>query len=200
MRAALAAAPGGAPARPRREGITDHAVLGTGLFVFTEVMLFAAFISAFIIVRRVVPEGMWPPPHQPRLPFERTAINTVALLASGALLFLSHRALRARGPAAAQGFLLASILLGAFFVAFQGMEWGALLAQGLTLTSSQIGSFFYLIVGTHALHALVALGLLIYCWVRMRLGRLKPSIFGATQLFWYFVVLMWPVIYLEVYR
>jgi cytochrome c oxidase subunit 3 len=200
MRVALASAPGGGPARPRREGITDNAVLGMGLFVFTEAMLFAAFISAFIIVRRVVPEAMWPPPHQPRLPFERTAINTLALLASGFALYLSHRALRAKGPGAAARPLFAAILLGAFFVVFQGVEWAALLAQGLTLTSSQIGAFFYLIVGTHALHAVAALALLIYCWVRLRLGRLKPSVFGATQLLWYFVVLMWPLIYFEVYR
>jgi heme/copper-type cytochrome/quinol oxidase subunit 3 len=33
----------------------------------------------------------------------------------------------------------------------------------------------------------------------MRRGTLVPSTFAATQLFWYFVVLLWPVIYLRVY-
>ena len=50
------------------------------------------------------------------------------------------------------------MLLGAFFVLFQGVEWVALLREGLTLTSSTHGAFFYLIIGTHALHAVVALG------------------------------------------
>jgi cytochrome c oxidase subunit 3 len=200
MSIALAPAAGGTESGARRRGATDHAVFAMGLFVFTEVMLFAAFISAFIIVRRVVPESQWPPPHQPRLPFERTAINTVALLLSGVALAMSRRALRSGGPAAARRPLGAAILLGAFFLAFQGAEWGALLGQGLTITSSQIGSFFYLIVGAHALHAVIALTGLVYCWFRMRDGRLKGSVFGAIQLFWYFVVLMWPVLYLEVYR
>jgi cytochrome c oxidase subunit 3 len=196
----LAPAAGGVESRQRRTGVTDHAVFGMGLFVFTEVMLFAAFISAFIIVRRVVPIDQWPPPHQPRLPFERTAINTLALLLSGVALAISQRALRSGGPAAAARPLGAAVALGAFFLIFQGAEWTALLRQGLTLTSSQIGSFFYLIVGAHALHAVIALTGLVYCWFRIRAGRLKLSVFGAFQLFWYFVVLMWPVLYLEVYR
>jgi len=44
----------------------------------------------------------------------------------------------------------AALVLGAFFVVGQGLEWLALLRHGLTLTSSQLGSFFYLIVGLHA--------------------------------------------------
>jgi heme/copper-type cytochrome/quinol oxidase subunit 3 len=134
------------------------------------------------------------------LPFERTAINTVALLLSGVALAMSRRALRSGGPASATRPLGAAILLGAFFLALQGAEWAALLQHGLTITSSQIGSFFYLIVGAHALHAVIALAGLVYCWFRMRDGRLKGSVFGAIQLFWYFVVVMWPVLYLEVYR
>ena len=85
------------------------------------------------------------------------------------------------------------------FVLFQGVEWVRLIGQGLTLTSSQLGAFFYLIVGAHALHAAAALAALVVCWRAMREGRLRASAFGAVQLFWYFVVLMWPVIYWQVY-
>lgn len=184
---------------PRR-GFTDHALFGMGVFVFTEVMLFAAFVSAFLIVRNSVPPGMWPPEDQPRLPFDRTALNTLALLASGVSVWVANRSLRARGPEAARTPLTLGLALGVAFVALQGAEWTALLRQGLTLSSSQVGGFFYLIVGCHALHALVALSLLAWCWVSLMGGRLKRSRFGAAQLFWYFVVLVWPVVWLVVYR
>jgi len=118
----------------RREGFALNGVFGTALFVFVEVMLFAGFISAFVIAQNSVTPGMWPPSGQPRLPFERTALNTAALLASGVALFLAHRAYRRRGPAAAARPLAISLALGAFFVLFQGWEWAALLRQGLTLT------------------------------------------------------------------
>jgi len=84
-----------APA-PRR-GLTDHGVFGMALFVFTEIMLFMGFISAYVIVENAALPGLWPPPGQPRLPVERTAFNTAVLLASGVLLFFANRAFRARG-------------------------------------------------------------------------------------------------------
>ena len=95
--------------------------------------------------------------------------------------------------------MAASVALGGFFVLAQGMEWVRLLKDGLTLTSSQLGSFFYVIVGTHALHAVVAIVFMALAWQSMRAGRLTRPRLGAVQLFWYFVVLVWPVLYWKVY-
>lgn len=186
------------PARGGR--LAENGVFGMAIAVFVEVMLFAGFISAFLIVRDSTPPGLWPPPDQPRLPFERTAVNTLMLLASGAVLFAAHRAFSRRDLTASARLMGVAILLGGFFVIAQGAEWVRLIAQGLTLTSSQLGAFFYTIVGAHGLHAAVAVSVLAGEWRAMRAGRLSGSAFGAAQLFWYFVVLMWPVIYLLVYR
>jgi heme/copper-type cytochrome/quinol oxidase subunit 3 len=183
----------------RRGQLADNAVFGMALAVFVEVMLFAGFISAFVIVRGATPAGLWPPPDQPRLPLASTAVNTAMLILSGALLFLAHRALPRRGSAAAARLMGVSILLGGAFVLFQGVEWVRLLGQGLTLTSSQLGAFFYVIVGAHALHAVAALIALVIYWRALRAERLTRAAFGAVQLFWYFVVLMWPIIYWQVY-
>ena len=184
---------------PKR-GFTDHALFGMAVFVFTEIMLFAGFISAYVIVRNAVAPGLWPPPDQPRLPFERTALNTAALLASGVLVWVAHLASSRRGPAAARLPLSLGLALGALFVVLQGAEWVSLIRQGLTLSSSQVGAFFYLIIGTHAVHAVCALAVLAWCWTGLIAGRFRPARFGAVQLLWYFVVLVWPVLWLVVYR
>ena len=183
-----------------RRNFTDHALFGMAVFVFTEVMLFAAFLSAYLIVRNAAPPGSWPPADQPRLPFASTAVNTVALLASGVLVAVAHFAERRKGLRAARGPLTAGVLLGTLFLVLQGAEWAGLLRQGLTLSSSQVGGFFYVIIGAHALHAVIALGLLLWCWTSLLAGRMPASRFGAAQLFWYFVVLVWPVLWLVVYR
>lgn len=175
-----------------------NAVLGTIIFVGAEVMFFAALISAHTIARASAMAGMWPPPGQPRLPVERTAINTAALLASGVLLWIANRYI-VRAPKTAQRYLEGAIFLGAAFVSLQGVEWVRLIREGLTLTSSSHGSFFYLIVGTHALHAVAAIVALAWVYLRIRTGRLKMEVFTATQVFWYFVVALWPIIYLRVY-
>jgi len=169
------------------------------LFVFTEVMLFTGFISAFVIVQSGAPNGGWPPPGQPRLPIARTALNTVALLLSGVALYVAGRRFHGVKPKRAAVWMGAACGLGAFFVIAQGMEWVALLRQGLTMTSSQLGSFFYLIVGLHGLHAVVAIVALGLAWRALLRGRLTDGRLGAVQLFWYFVVLIWPVLYWKVY-
>lgn len=176
--------------------VFSNGVLAMLLFLLTEIMLFAGMISAFSIVRASA--AIWPPPDQPRLPIEETAINTLALFASGGLLYLAQRRF-AVNRRAARAPLIASIVLGTCFVLFQGWEWLSMLAQGLTLTSSTLGAFFYLIVGTHALHAIVAIGFLIQTWRRLERGWLQPSQLATTAIFWYFVVGAWPMVYWRVY-
>ncbi|MBW2243833.1 MAG: heme-copper oxidase subunit III [Deltaproteobacteria bacterium] len=192
---------GDAPLGPvdgsRRPAPVSNGVLAMLIFVIAETMLFAGFISAFTIIRSSAMQ--WPPPDQPRLPVEATAVTTLALLASGVLLLMAHRAFHGGNRARTRTPLMAAFGLGAFFVLFQGFEWVRLIAQGLTLTSSNLGSFFYLIVGIHALHAIGALGLLAYACVRLQRGWLTASVFGAAEVFWLFVVGIWPVLYGVVY-
>ena len=83
---------------------------------------------------------------------------------------------------------------------FQGVEWLGLVQEGLSMRSGAYGAFFYLIVGIHMLNALVALGFLAWAWGRLRRGVLSDTQFKAVRIFWYFVVLVWPVIYFQVYQ
>ncbi|MCC6640851.1 MAG: cytochrome c oxidase subunit 3 [Deltaproteobacteria bacterium] len=185
--------------RPPQSGgaqLVPSAVMAMLIFVVTEIMLFAGFVSAFTIMRRSA--LVWPPPGQPRLPVMETAANTALLLASGVTLVIAHRAFRRHAPDARTP-LLATLLLGSAFVVLQGREWVQLLAAGLTMTSSTLGSFFYLVVGLHALHAVVALGLVASAWSRLRRGFLARSFFGVTEVFWYFVVGIWPLLYWRLY-
>lgn len=179
-----------------RPVLIETPVLGMLIFVVTETMFFAGLISAFMIVRSST--LVWPPPGQPRLPLEETALNTAALLLSGVMLFVANRGFRDE-RARTRRPLIAAVLLGAFFVIFQGYEWVSLIRDGLTLTSSQIGSFFYLIVGLHALHAVAALIALVWVYRKLQRGQLMPETFHSVQVLWYFVVGLWPLLYLRVY-
>lgn len=184
------------PRSTARTQLVPSSVLAMLIFVITELMFFAGFISAFTIMRGSA--VIWPPLDQPRLPIGETAFNSGLLIASGLALYFAGRSFRAR-PDVARKVMLVAIALGAGFVLLQGREWVQLLAQGLTLRSSALGSFFYLIVGTHALHAMVALGVL--GWVGYRMGReaIPRSTLAAAEIFWYFVVGVWPVLYWRVY-
>src|SRR5690242_16266011 len=122
------------PRRLPRQQVAPNAVIGMVIFVFTERMLFAGFVSAFTVTP--------------------TAFNTLVLLCSGVALYFAQRAFK-QDPASARRPTLIALLLASFFVCFQGVEWMRLLREGLTLSSSNHGAFFYLIIGSHALHAVV---------------------------------------------
>jgi cytochrome c oxidase subunit 3 len=167
------------------------------LFVVTEIMFFAGMFSAFMIAEGMAVDG-WPPAGQPRLPVEATAFNTLALLASGALLFVAGKRF-ATDPRAARNPMIAALALGAFFVVFQGVEWVQLVGEGLTLTTSTHGSFFYVMVGIHAIHAVAAILSLLWAVRRHRKGLLHASQLTTVQVFWYFVVGIWPILYFQIY-
>jgi cytochrome c oxidase subunit 3 len=167
------------------------------IFVATEVMFFSGLISAFVIGKSNAVGG-WPPPGQPRLPVEETALNTAALLVSAVLLFFANRAFLAGSPKAKK-LLGASIALGGFFVLFQGAEWVLLIREGLTLTSGQLGGFFYLLVGAHALHVAAGFLILLYTYNKLSHDELDRFTFWPAQIFWYFVVGVWPILYWQVY-
>ncbi len=185
--------------KPRRaEKVISNGVLGMLLFVFVEVMLFAGFISAFVIIKARAVGSVWPPPNQPRLPFQETAVNTAALIASGIILLVAHRMYQ-RGNRSIGLLLAAATVLGGLFVGLQGVEWLALIREGLTLTSSTYGALFYTIIGAHALHAVAAIGVLAWAWLRLMGGRLSREAMSTVALFWYFVVVVWPFLYFQVY-
>lgn len=182
---------------PARKPLIPTGVLGMLIFALTELMLFGGVISAFLIVKASAPFG-WPPPDQPRLPVEITALNTAVLTASGLALFWAGRRL-VKEPASARLPMLLALLLGVTFVGVQGFEWVGLISQGLTITSGQLGGFFYLIVGCHGIHAVAAVLALGWAFARLLRGTLEAPQLWAVQVFWYFVVGIWPIVYMEVY-
>lgn len=187
----------GLPVRPRASAqAIESEVLAMLIFVISEVMFFGGFVSAFSILRARAAEGYWPPPEAPLLPAVSTAVVTVALLLSGAAVFLAGRA-----PTrdAAQRYLQAAGVLAAVFVVYQVYEFAVLVREGLDMVTTAFGGFFFTIVGAHALHCVVAILVLGWAAGRSRAGRLSPAMFRAVRIFWYFVVGLWPFLYARVY-
>lgn len=185
------------PAPKVAKKLLPNGLMGMFIFITTEVMFFAALISAHMIVKSGA--DAWPPADQPRLPVVATAINSLFLLLSGIMVFRANLAMTDKNMAATKRLTAFALGLAAVFVGIQGFEWVNMLNFGLTITSSTYGAFFYLIIGTHALHAIGALLLLGYDYLKLHKGTLTQESFWTTQAFWYFVVGVWPVLYVIVY-
>ena len=121
----------------RRE-VVPSGLLGMVIFVGTEVMFFAGLISAFTISKAGAPRDAWNLPAGQVLPLASTAVNTVALFASGTLLWVAGRQVPGtflgRRADPARGHRLRSAVRDP-----PGEGMVGLIGHGVTLRSSALG-------------------------------------------------------------
>lgn len=181
-----------------RKPLLANCVLGTIIFIVTEVMFFTALVSAYLVIKAGM--GAWAPPESVTLPIAATAFNTLILLSSGVLLFIAGRKYSgAQDREKIISLYLTAALMGAFFVSLQGYEWVKLLSFGMTMQNSIFGSCFYLLIGAHGLHVLSAVVVVGVFFRRLKAGTLTVDQFKALRIYWYFVVAVWPILYGLVY-
>jgi heme/copper-type cytochrome/quinol oxidase subunit 3 len=185
-------------AAPRvNQKIIPDQVFAMLVLIFTEVMFFIALISAFVVIKGS--RASWAVPANVTLPIALTAYNTLVLFASGALLWYCGRQVQTGKSLREQRSTLATaILCGSFFVGLQGYEWVQLIGYGLTMKSSIFGACFFLLIGSHALHAVAGILAMLYLYVKSS-KKMQLADCRAVQIFWFFVVGIWPVLYGLVY-
>ncbi len=176
----------------------NRPVIGLLIFIATELMFFAGLISAYLILKAGAMD--WPPPGQPRLPVEVTALNTLVLLFSGFTMYRARKLSEAGSPAFLKWLTLTGAL-GTLFLLIQGNEWVRLVQYGLTLSSSLYGATFYTLIGAHGVHVLIAVVALLFVLGKALAGGYREDQTGVVlcQIYWFFVVGIWPVLYLLVY-
>ena len=189
--------PGSSSFKPPNAGAN---VLGMLVFIASETVLFLTLIVTFAVVRAGYPE--WPPSDQPRLPVMVSFLNTLVLLGSGAAMLGAWRSIRRGRVLSSRRLLTTATLLGILFLVVQGVEWIRLIDFGLTVTRNVYGAAFYVIIGMHAAHVLIAVLGLLYVLRRFRRGDYTRDAHDGLVmggLFWGFVVLVWPGIFMFVY-
>lgn len=176
-------------------------VVGYGFWIYLlgDIILFAAFFAAYAVLSGERAGG--PGPHdlfeQPRL-----ALQTGALLLSSFTCGLVGIAAERRAMLRAQGWLLATGLLGALFLALEVQEFTGLIARGAGPQRSAFLSAFFGLVGLHGAH--IAVGLL---WAGTMMAQLAVKGFRphvarrlmCFNLFWHALDIVWVGIFTVVY-
>lgn len=169
----------------------------TGLFLFqlSWILVFICLIVVNLQMRGNFQS--WPPPGVDRLPVILPVLATAALLASS---WFAHRAqsrLKQGHGAGVQSGFLATVALGAVFVAIMLYEWIIVPAD-----AGQYGAIFRVMTGFHGVHALV-IGL--YLWRTRRFaaaGAYGPRNFWAVEAavkLWDFVTVAWVLFFVVLY-
>lgn len=174
-----------------------NAVLGTLIFLAAEAMLFAGLTSAFLVLRAHA--TVWPAVDAARLAQAVTVGNLLLLLASGRTAARARRSARAGDAAGSGRWLGVTIAAGAVFLAVQGTEWVGLVRHGAASGAGLQAGLFCTLIAMHGLHVLGGVGALAAVWRRARGGRPTPAAVTAAVLYWWFVVAVWPVLWLLIY-
>ncbi len=187
--------------------------LGIWIFLASEIMLFGALFSSYVLLRVGTGAEFWPSGVEAGLNVPIGTMNTLILITSSVTMVMSWASLKMDKFAAFKLYLGATIGLGSLFLVVKGFEYSAKFSHHIypavgwpeaTDPSTFFGLYFTL-TGLHALHIL--LGVLVNLWLlvwgvelwkteRVRFeGRIEIS-----GLYWHFVDLVWiflfPVLYL----
>src|SRR5580698_5890518 len=130
--------------------------VGMACLIVAESAIFVIFVVAYIFYLGKSLTG--PTPAQV---LELPIFGTVCLLSSSITVHFAVSALRKGNLRACTLQLAGTVLLGTIFLITTGREWYHLIHdEGLTIQTNLFGTTYYSLVGLHAAHVLVGLGLL----------------------------------------
>lgn len=177
----------------------NRELLGMGIFIFTEIMLFGAFFTAYFFIR-VVDGADWMPPGQV-LPVAVAGANSIILFSSSVTMHWALEGIKHNNRKALKAGLVLTILLGATFLGIQINEYVHL---GFLPKDSAQATVFFSLTGLHGAH--VAVGLIILSTVARRAfkghyGPEKEKRWGVEipGVYWHFVDGMWFFVFTSLY-
>jgi heme/copper-type cytochrome/quinol oxidase subunit 3 len=179
--------------------VAERAKLGMLLFIVSESVFFLLLVLAYVFYHRSGGEG---PTAATTLDVARTGVFSAALFASSFTVWRAGTSLARGHRSRFVLWLLGTILLGAAFLAGQGVEYAGLLREGVTVSRDLFGATFFTLTGFHGFHVLVGLIMLTTLLAITVFSRgEEPDPLGAevVSMYWHFVDGVWAVIFPVVY-
>ena len=178
----------------------DVRKLGMWAFLGSECVFFGSLISAYFVYRPHILANE-PKPHEVlNIPF--TALLAFILLMSSLTMVLALAAIQKNQRRAGAYWLLATALLGTFFLGGQAIEFTKLAHEGVTLTSGYLGQSFLILTGFHGTHVFIGVIWLLACFARALRGGFHGGNFIGPEicgLYWHFVDVVWVAIFTLIY-
>jgi cytochrome c oxidase subunit 3 len=192
----------------------EAAQLGMWVFLITEIMFFGGLFAAYTVYRSSYHQAFGAASRH--LDITLGTFNTVVLIGSSLTMALAvHAAQRGRRRAII-GFLIATILLGAVFLAVKALEYTHKFHEhlipghgfqfpdpALARPAELYFGLYFAMTGMHALHMIIGIGILLVMIRLAARGRFSADHYSpveVTGLYWHFVDIVWiflfPLLYL----
>lgn len=174
--------------------------LGIWLFLASEVMLFGALFSSYILLR--IGAAEWP---TGVLNVPIAFVNTVILIASSVTVILAWSSIKLGQVKRHRFFLFLTFLCGAVFLVNKYIEYTTKFHHGIFPGTNNYFGLYFTMTGLHGLHVIGGMIVFLYHLIPgAKIYRKDPEMYAnrieVTGLYWHFVDLVWiflfPVFYL----
>jgi len=187
---------------PRPDTGLTNGKIGIWLFLASEVMLFGALFSAYVLLR--VGAETWPAGRE-ILNVWLALVNTVVLIASSVTMVMAWAALMKNDFGGHKKFLALTFLCGLVFLGIKMVEYGQKFSHDLFPATNNFLAIYFVLTGLHGLHVVGGMIVMLYFLLTGKKNwEHKPKKYTNrienTGLYWHFVDLVWiflfPVLYL----
>lgn len=179
-----------------------NAKLGIWLFLASEVMLFGALFSSYVLLRVGAPS--WPHGYE-MMNIPLGTANTIILIGSSVTMVMSWASLMMKDFKKFKLYMGSTILLAVLFLVNKYFEYSAEIHHGRLPATSTYLAIYYTLTGLHGLHIVGGIIVNSYLWgPGSRMWQTDPQRFTnrveVAGLYWHFVDLVWiflfPTLYL----
>ncbi len=180
----------------------NNAKLAIWLFLASEVMLFGALFSSYVLLRVGAPE--WPRGAD-ILNIPLATFNTAVLITSSVTMVMSWAALQMNDFGKYRKYMGATFMAGVVFLIVKAFEYGDKFSHHLYPSNDTFLAIYFTLTGLHMLHVIGGMVVNGYFWgPGSKMWKTEPERFAnrieVAGLYWHFVDLVWiflfPVLYL----
>jgi heme/copper-type cytochrome/quinol oxidase subunit 3 len=187
---------------PRPDTGLYNGKLGIWLFLASEVMLFGALFSSYVLLR--VGAATWP--HGADiLNVPLATLNTMVLITSSVTMVMSWASLKQGRFGAYKMYMLMTFLCGVGFMVIKTIEYTSKFSHHLYPKNDTFMAIYFTLTGLHGIHVLGGMVVMAYLLgPGAKMWKTDPGRFTnrveVTGLYWHFVDLVWiflfPLLYL----
>ncbi|WP_348766358.1 cytochrome o ubiquinol oxidase subunit III [uncultured Salinisphaera sp.] len=172
---------------------------GFWAYLMSDVVLFSMLFLAYVNLSQRYAGGPTP---GDIFSLHGVFLETMALLASSLTFGLAMVSLHQGKKNHIIGWLLATFLLGGFFLWHEVSEFVHIIHEGASFDRSGFLSAYFGLVGTHGAHVFFGMIWLLTMVAQVALRGLTPAIgsrLARLSLFWHFLDLVWICVFSTVY-
>jgi cytochrome c oxidase subunit III len=183
------------PAAARQRSPVSALLLGTMLFLASELLLFGGLFAAYFYLR--ADTAPWPPDGAD-LDVTLAAIGTALLVLSSGTYQLAARSAEARAARSFFRWIAVTMVLGLVFLCLQLYDFSQL---GFAVSSHAYGTMYFTMTGIHGLHVLAGLVLMVVVAGRATraIARGEIDAVHASGYYWHFVDAVWIALFATLY-